>query len=133
MAAVAFSKLLTVWSDLLHSLGPTIKNTYDLGRVLMPDARWAPSGTGTRSDVEEMAYNFWCYFRHIQKSIKMYEETNKKDFGLAHGLNSWEELILKLGTAFNSSGSTDLVSTDEQKKIITEFPLECGFTAARSQ
>lgn len=69
-----FSNLLNACTDILNDIGSSIRSASMLGRVLI---QWPPVATGSRTEVEEMAYHFWCYFRHISNSIKTFYETNE--------------------------------------------------------
>lgn len=94
ITAEDFTKLLNSCSEILLRVGPTLQNTCNLGRVLI---QWLPVANEARSDVEEIAYHFWCYFRHINKSIRTFYEDNEDTTGngAARSANwkTWEQLV----------------------------------------
>lgn len=91
-----FSRLLNACADILSRLGPTVQNMWKLGRMLI---QWPPVATGSRSEYQEVAYHFWCYFQHIHNSIKAYYETNETQESAGNGaarilnFKTWAQLV----------------------------------------
>lgn len=128
-----FSMLLTACSDILLQLGPTLQNTYSMGRMLI---QWLPRASRGRSDVEEIAYHFWCYFRHISNSIRLFYEKdesrgNAQD-GAARSTNTktWTQLVSSIADVLveakvldpSWSTSADFSEDPEVQEIINQWP-----------